>query len=188
MCQLGRGDRERRAVSRQRPLWLPPPTAVLPVMKLLLSLQPCLHLVHSCTSEVPVALRHHETVVSGALLGPPGLSRAFPRIQLTLSRRLRSALHFGLITWKVALGPQHPWPGHYLCSFDCASPLVQEGLTPLPGWHAGGNCSWQRAHRALAPGTRHCCNSMTAALRRRVYRAQWTHTRCTARPCSRLRD
>lgn len=56
-CVSWEGDTRRGELSAGRLLLLPPPTPVLPVVKLLLGHQP----VHSGASEVPVALRHHET-------------------------------------------------------------------------------------------------------------------------------
>lgn len=67
---------------------------------------PPLHLAHFGAAEVPVTLEHHGT---GWLLEP---LLASPSLGCTLSRCLRFAFHFGSVTWEVALGPQHPWPGH----------------------------------------------------------------------------
>lgn len=100
MCQPGEGGRE---CCRQRPSLLPPPMPVLPMAELLPG-----H--HFGAAEVPVTLKHHGT---GWLLEP---LLASPSLGCTLSRCLRFALHFGFVTWEVALGPQHPWPGHCSCS------------------------------------------------------------------------
>lgn len=64
---------------------------------------PPLRLAHFGAAEVPVTLKHHGT---GWLLEP---LLASPSLGCTLSRCLRFALHFGFVTWEVALGP---WPGH----------------------------------------------------------------------------
>lgn len=57
-----------------------------------------------------VTLKHHGT---GWLLEPLLASLS---LGCTLPRCLRFAFHFGSVTWEVALGPQHPWPGHCSCS------------------------------------------------------------------------
>lgn len=70
-------------------------------------------------------------------------------------------------------GPQCPQPE--LPGIGLAT-TAWEGLNPTAAGTRRGNCSWQRAQRALRSWHRHRRNSMTAEQRALCLQSTWTHT------------